>query len=130
MLGGYLGWLETPTPVVVVYLALFLILASIVRSSENRLELTVFTRVVCIVTFLAIGGGSMVAAMSWNKSSVEVIDGVQGRYLLEALPALALGCAGWKGLELKKNVDRQLLLGMCAVNICALIGAFNTFATR
>ena len=130
MLGGYLGGLDITLPTVIVYMALLLLLLSAIRTSGTQMELTFFARIVCIAVFLAIGGGCIVAALSWNEATVLSIDGVQGRYLLQPLPALIIGISGWKGIELKRNLDRWLLLGIGAVNACALITAFNTIASR
>ena len=130
MLGGYLGWFDVTLPTVIVYMALLLLLLGAIRTSGTQMELTFFARIVCIAVFLAIGGGCIVAALSWNEATVLSIDGVQGRYLLQPLPALIIGISGWKGIELKRNLDRWLLLGIGAVNACALITAFNTIASR
>lgn len=130
MLGGSLGWLELSMPMVMVFAYLALLGVSVLYRGDRVAEITKTDRLVYLGLFLLTGALCLAAALSWNVVPSDTINGVQGRYFLPVLPFLLLAAAGWKGIELKKNLDTPLLAAACALNFCTLFTVFNAVATR
>lgn len=128
LLGGWLGWGQVLVPMVVsIAAAALLVLACI--GDTKPLALTVPKRLLLAAIFAAVLAACMVAAISWNEPSTETIEGVQGRYLLQALPLILLSCSGRRLVTIHKNLDRYLILGMFGVNVLSLVVVINLFFT-
>ena len=73
--------------------------------------------------FVLITGRVVAAGITWTPINYETIFGIQGRYLLPALP-LFMMAIGSKNLQLQKSVDEILLWLMMPANILVLLNVF------
>lgn len=105
MIGQQPGWFqgELFAPVYSV-LPLFFILgiAMIKMPGDNRV-LPRRQRIVLVIVFLLIGLALVGSAIGWTPKGGQIIEGVQGRYFLPALPILCLALRG-HNLQSKKSL--------------------------
>jgi len=82
-----------------------------------------------VLVFILITGRTVAACIMWTPINYETIFGIQGRYLLPALPVfmMATGC---KNLQLQKPVDRLLLWGILPADIFVVLNVFMTMTSR
>ncbi len=89
----------------------------------NSFVFSPFQRLVFAGCFVLVLGLSAAACIMWTPVNYDTIFGLQGRYLLPALP-LALLALPMGGLRLKKAVDHGLLLTMYCMNAAILLDVF------
>mgnify|MGYP001316323287 CR=1 FL=1 len=130
MVGQYLGWFEIVVPLPVVLVSIFILIFSAIPCCKEEIKIKVWDRFWTVAVFGAIVVVCFAVALSWNETSALVIDGIQGRYFLPALPLLLLGVSGWNRLRIEHSIDRYLWFGVIGVNMFSLISAFNRIATR
>ncbi len=130
MLGGHLGWLEILCPDFMIWGVFLILVVAAIAWRDDRFCTKGLHRTLCVLSFLAIFAICMVAAICWTEVGQKFFEGLQGRYLLPALPLVLLGLGGWKKIETRWNLDRILLAGMGVMNTMILINAFEYIATR
>lgn len=130
MLGGHLGWLEVLCPDFMIWGVFLILVAAAIFWRDDRFCTKGLHRTLCVLSFLAIFAVCMVAAICWTEVGQRFFQGLQGRYLLPALPLVLVGLGGWKKPTCKWNLDRMLLAGMGVMNTMILINAFEYIATR
>lgn len=92
-IGFCLGWGQTEliAPAFLMMGYVLVTLASSRSDSGNEIILNGLQRLLLITIFVGVVAGSMlVMALAWTPSGSEIIQGVQGRYFLPALPLLFL----------------------------------------
>jgi uncharacterized membrane protein len=113
---GRLGLLEIRLPDVIIWSELLLLLIAALASGGS---LPVAGRVLAILIFVATVGGILGAFYVGYSRSCDVIEGIQGRYLLPVLPLLLLAL----GLPLSRG--RVVALLTVAVSVAAnAVGVF------
>lgn len=127
ILGGYLGWFQVNLPMVVSVFTFLLLLISILYRPGHTLELKPVHRAAGIAICILMSASFFAAAISWNEVDAEVIGGVQGRYFLSVLALFLCSISGCKQIELKKDVNRYLILGITGVNVFTLLFTLNAF---
>ncbi len=96
MVGGLLGWLQLVISGKIIWPLLLVLILSMVRTREEKIEVSKGVRGALIIMSLL----SMlicVAAMMylWTPATATVIAGVQGRYFIPPLLALLVGVGLW-----------------------------------
>lgn len=131
MVGGSLGWFQ-PNLIAPFYFPLLLVivlLISAISQPQDKTNLTPALRVVCFAIFFAIGAGSAASMLLGHTFTTEiVIDGVQGRYLLPALPLLLLALRS-KHLTMDRNPKNWIILFFVWFNAIYLLRIFTLALT-
>lgn len=117
MLGSYLGRLNIVIPQIIMVGFFVLLLLSIIKVSEEKMVLKTSAK----VTFVLISLGVSVAVAAsllfgWTASNSTIIQGIQGRYFLPVLPLVLLALRT-ESLQLKKNIDQGIILGVLFLQI-------------
>jgi len=127
MLGGRLAVFDS-----VLDWTLFLLctlLLSSARDPEDQIQLPMKHRVLCLGGFVATVLGAMLLMLfMWTPVNNEVIEGVQGRYFLPALPMLCL-FLGMNSITLTEKAKRVLTTSALTLNAAALIEVFMWIRT-
>lgn len=121
---GVLGWLDTPLagwtyPVLTaLMLASFLDPLEISRATGRRIALACALAAAgyCFAVFL-------IFFLVWTTLDATQIDGVQGRYFVPALPAVALGTAALLRRGLSHNLRAAIALAAAALSCAAAFQA-------
>ena len=95
MLGSYPGWIQgtLAVPSFFMILYLFVGLWCSQRSSEEKLTLSPLLRISLVsIAFIVLGGVMLSMLLGWTFNTENVIEGVQGRYLLPVLPLMFIAC--------------------------------------
>ncbi len=114
---GRLGMLEIKLPGVIVWTELLLLVIAALASGGS---LSPGGRVLAILIFTATIGGIFVAAYLGYSRSCDVLEGIQGRYLLPVLP-LPL-------LAFSLRLSRERLLSILTATIAVAANATGIFA--
>lgn len=116
MIASPLGWVDIQIPEIIVWCFLIvLLLSSLFDSERHRLSQKMV--VTCgIITFIV--GGLVLAAMliSYTYIGSDIINGVQGRYFLPVLP-LAICLVQSKNIVIKRNIEKEIMLSVCALQL-------------
>jgi uncharacterized membrane protein len=121
---GVLNWLDTPLagwtyPVLTaLLLASFFGPLEVERATGRRIALACALAVAgyCFAVFL-------IFFLVWTALDATQIDGVQGRYFVPALPAVALGTAALVRRGLSKNIRAVIALAAAALSCAAAFQA-------
>lgn len=114
---GRLGMLEIKLPVVIIWSELLLLIVAALASGGS---LSPGGRVLAILIFVATVGGIFVASYIGYSRSCDVIEGIQGRYLLPVLPVLLLA--------LSMGFSRERLVGALTTVIAVVANVAGIFA--
>ena len=90
---------------------------------------TPLNRLLGVLVFILVTGATVAACIMWTPINYETIFGIQGRYLIPALP-LFITALGWKGIQLVKPVDKALLYTIVPVNIFVILNVFMIMTSR
>ena len=66
----------------------------------------------------------MAAGFTWTVKGNNLIEGVQGRYMLPFLPFILLLFRN-SNLVLNKSIDRELMFSVSVLNVVTLISLFQ-----
>lgn len=122
-LGGSLGWFqgEIGAPAVLVFAFFAVLLASIPSAKGQTPAETPVQRIVYIAIFFGVYVLVLLSMfLGWTFNTSDVIQGVQGRYFLPALPLL-LFAMKTKRIEYPKDPTYYILGAIAALNIINLI---------
>ena len=119
-IGSNLGWLQGNLGTSAAFMAayVFVLLYSSQRASDDRVKLNCGMR----AAFLGVAALVWLAAMlsmavSWTPNTASVIQGVQGRYILPALPLLLLGLRSGRAFMMGRTFPIALV---CVLTLNAL----------
>lgn len=115
MVGGCLGWFEVDIPGDLTMISVIILVISIFECEKYNFRK--LHRILYFVIFAGISAMIMATMLlGWTPISYQVIEGVQGRYILPVLPLLLLACR-MQTTE-KQTVFNQkiVILGSCIVN--------------
>lgn len=127
LLGVNLGWLTINLNELFLYAMLPIACFSSFRTSEDTTDFTVKQKLFFLLMFLIIYGSSLyVMSVAWTRFGDSIIQGVQGRYFLPALPlAFAIFRNRDFSLEtkhLKFNACFMLFLSfLCCLNVLYIL---------
>ena len=132
MIGQRLGWLELMVPSILILcfsLVIFMCVFS-KTGSEKEYEAPLWERVIYVLIFLAVYCGVMLALwLDFTSAGSEVIEGVQGRYFIPALPLLLLALKG-KGFVFDERIIRWVPVALVSFNIFTLGAVFEQIVCR
>jgi len=114
---GRLGMLDIRLPDIIIWSELLLLLIAALASGGS---LPVAGRALAILIFVATVGGILVAFFVGYSRSCDVIEGIQGRYLLPVLPLLLLA--------LSFPFSRDRVAALLTVAISGAANAMGVFA--
>jgi uncharacterized membrane protein len=121
MVGKYLGSLNIEISGTLIIGFYILLLLSGLRKPDDDIKIPLWHRFVFGLIFLAIVGSAMLAMfISWTRQPSGVIQGVQGRYFLPALPLLVFTLK-MDAIEVKKDCTRLLCVGCCLLQFFVLL---------
>ncbi len=132
MIGQRLGWLELMVPSIVILCFSFVIFMCVFSktASEKEYEPPVRERVIFALIFLAVYCGVMLALwLDFTSAGSEVIEGVQGRYFIPALPLLLLALKG-RRVVFDDKIIRWVPLALVTLNIFTLGAVFEQIVCR
>lgn len=115
MLGMQLGWLNIFVSRIVIYGLLFLMALSMqARVDENDMEVTAGQKIFyALVALMPLGMVLVSMFMSWTPKNSTEIAGIQGRYLLPALPVLLLLFRNGNVAVKKDRSRAYMFLALC-----------------
>lgn len=102
---------------------LILLLAAVPQRSEEPL-LSGRGRVWGGLVLLGLCGALLIVVLGWTPLRNDLLWGLQGRYLLPAVPLALLVCQG-RNLQLEKGIDRQLLGSEALLGLIAAASVFQ-----
>jgi Predicted membrane protein (DUF2142) len=121
---GVLGWLDAPLAGWTYPVLTALMLASFLRPLETS---RATGRRVALACALAVAGYCfavfLIFFLVWTALAATQIDGVQGRYFVPALPAVALGTAALVRRGLSQNARAAIALAAAALSCAATFQA-------
>lgn len=123
MLGMQLGWLNIFVSRIVIYGLLFLMALSMqARAGEDDMEVTAGQKIFyALVALMPLGMVLVSMFMSWTPKNSTEIAGIQGRYLLPALPVLLLLFRNGN-VALKKDRSRAYMFFALCLQCGAIYG--------
>lgn len=115
MLGMQLGWLNIFVSRIVIYGLLFLMALSMqARAGEDDMEVTTGQKIFyALVALMPLGMVLVSMFMSWTPKNSTEIAGIQGRYLLPALPVLLLLFRNGNVAVKKDRSRAYMFLALC-----------------
>lgn len=112
------------------FILLIAILYLSVTPVKNRDELhTTANKLIGILVFVLVTGRTVAACIMWTPINYETIFGIQGRYLLPALPLFVMA-VGYRNLKLEKSLDRFLNWCILPLDILVVLNVFMIMAQR
>ena len=124
--GAYLSWstmepIEVSVVIIICYIILMIISSIKVNNEEKYLNLKhkILFLFICVSTFVAF----MVVAFTWTPSNRNIIFGLQGRYYVELLPLIAFLFRN-NVVVLKRNLDREIMMSVCLLQVVTVINLF------
>ena len=129
-IGYLLGWLEFRISfVIILFICLICFLATLETRNVPRINLK--TALIFIFVFLCVGGMILATTVMWTPIGNRVVEGFQGRYVLEVLPLLLIGCAYFnKSIYIQKDNYRLVSAAMVAMNLLCIITVFDIIMMR
>ena len=117
MLGSSLGWLNMTMPWFLIIACLIILLLATIKPEGEKGELTIVDKLIAIAVAV-VSSGICAAGMLilWTPKGSQTILGLQGRYFLPTIAVLLLALRT-KGIQIKRNIDRELLYANFVVNI-------------
>lgn len=130
LVGGNLGYYSLPLNSIFVIACLFLLALALLPEPESPL-LSRRQRLFGGGMVLGVIGLLLIGFITWTPTYYTEVYGIQGRYLLPALP-LALCCLSGlgKGLVKTREMTRTIIYSFGAVNVFALLNAFLLILER
>ena len=130
MIGGKLGRLDIDIPwILILFFVLLLVLSVTPRAGETQFlsgREKIWLALICAGVITA----SMLGIMfDWTPKGSLVIEGVQGRYFLPALPLLVL-LARNRTLVLQKDITRGMLFTFVTLHVLTALWAFGIIVAR
>ena len=121
MLGSSLGWFDISVPWLYLFAGLIVVLLATIKPVNEEGELI-------FVDKLFAGGMGLVSwalcllglLLLWTPKGSASILGVQGRYFLPTL-AIILLALRTKNLQIKRNIDRELLYSIFVINLPVIL---------
>ncbi|MBM6683387.1 DUF2142 domain-containing protein [Collinsella intestinalis] len=126
LVGGSLGWLQENIrlPMHYVFAYLIILYLSFMKSRGDEKDVGYVIRLSALVIAIAIWIGAMVSMyLGWTFNTEQLILGVQGRYLLPALPLLFIGLRSNRIIR-QGDTFNLMLVGMCSLNSLSLMRTF------
>lgn len=111
-IGKPMGWVEIPLSQIFIYIYLAMIMLVSFKRKNEVIELSRIDR-----AYLLIAGtlsSAFVFAgmlMEWTPNCFTVIQGVQGRYFLPAIPLLLYAVRS-KKIEVDESIDKKIIMGI------------------
>lgn len=96
--GANLGWHQPDLgmPAAFVGLYFLILIYSVQPSKDNQVVVVGHLKLACILVFVAVFVAALISmATAWTSKASDIIQGVQGRYLLPALPLLFLSTGSY-----------------------------------
>ena len=123
MLGMQLGWLNIFVSRLVIYGLLLLMVLSLLRcEARENMEITLGQKIFyALVALMPLGMVLVSMFMSWTPKNSTEIAGIQGRYLLPALPVLLMLFPN-KNIILKKDNTRAYMFLAVCLQCAAIYG--------
>lgn len=101
-----------------------LLLLSTIKKKEEEVYLKPSNKLWITLLLSGIMLGIMAAGFTWTVKGNNLIEGVQGRYMLPFLPFILLLFRN-SNLVLNKSIDRELMFSVSVVNVVTLISLFQ-----
>lgn len=101
-----------------------LLLLSTIKKKEEEVYLKPSNKLWIILLLSGIMLGIMAAGFTWTVKGNNLIEGVQGRYMLPFLPFILLLFRN-SNLVLNKSIDRELMFSVSVLNVVTLISLFQ-----
>ncbi|MCM1257572.1 MAG: DUF2142 domain-containing protein [Roseburia sp.] len=115
MLGMQLGWLNIFVSRIVIYgLLLLMVLSVLTCENQEDMKVTFWQKIFyALVAFMPLGMVLVSMFMSWTPKNSTEIAGIQGRYLLPALPVLLLLFRSGNVTVKKDRSRAYMFLALC-----------------
>lgn len=127
MLGGRLAVFDSTIDWTLLLLCTLLL--SCQRDPEDRIQISYKQRLLCLGGFAATVIGTMLLMLfMWTPVNNEVIEGVQGRYFLPALPMLFL-FLGTNSISITSKAKQWLTVTVLTLNTAAIIEVYMWIRT-
>ncbi|HMK53871.1 MAG TPA: DUF2142 domain-containing protein, partial [Methanobacteriaceae archaeon] len=86
---GYLGWLDTPIPEIVVYSYLVLLFLVALFDKSHKIKISPFQRIFMFISTISFLLLIVVGAyLNWTPEGLKFIEGIQGRYFIPFAPLI------------------------------------------
>ena len=108
---------------------IFTALLATVKPRGERLDFKGWPRALSAFIALCVAALAVLVCMTWTPINYETIYGIQGRYLLPALP-LALLALRNSTITLSRNIDRRLIFAACALVYLVELDALSKILAR
>lgn len=86
-----------------------------------------FAKLWGVAIFLAVCAAVVLVCVMWTPINYDTVFGIQGRYILPALPLLLMGLQS-KWLRLTRRIDRFLIFAIVPVDIFIILNVFHIMA--
>lgn len=128
MIGQSLCWLNIPINYSLVLCFILLLFFAAFVGYESDPKLNKPTRILCVVVSLLILGIVMTSMfVTWTPKGLDVIQGVQGRYMLPFLPLLLLFFRN-RFVISKKAYERPMIIAFTVLEFLAVYNVFGNIA--
>lgn len=117
LLGSSLGWFEISIPWILIIACFVIIILATIKPVEEKGEMEIADKLIAVVVAV-LSGGICAAGMLllWTPKGSHAILGLQGRYFLPTFAVLMLALRT-KNIQIKRNIDRELLYANFVVEI-------------
>lgn len=119
------GW-NTPNIISIIFLIMFIVMMLIKDEDEKKLEKNdkIILGLICLLELFLIFVGFYV---TWTRAHWEIIEGIQGRYLLPILPLIAV-LGSVRKIDIKiKNIEWKELLTIIILYVPVIVTTIQTF---
>jgi uncharacterized membrane protein len=127
MIGDYMGYVQIRVFLLPILVYILLLIAACIRKEEEPVYIGMGTRVymwIIFVTVCAIAVAAML--LYWTDAGSYVIEGVQGRYFLPALPIALIACRS-NQISVKSDMNRTIMFATVYIQVFVMASFFRNF---
>lgn len=127
--GGVLGYNSIYISDAFIFIILALVFVSTCCMPEDKYQLKTRERISFIAVFLMVLALVVYVAITWTPVSYKTIYGIQGKYLMPAMPLLILACKN-KIFTITKDIYRPICFMIAITDIYVVLNAFVVILQR
>ncbi|MBR5520399.1 MAG: DUF2142 domain-containing protein [Oscillospiraceae bacterium] len=106
---------------------LMVLLLSVTQVKKEKVDYPLLAKLTGAVIFIGILALTVVICITWTPINYTTIFGIQGRYVLPALPLMVMFFHN-KFITMEKNIDRILLYSILPLDILVVLNVFMLMA--
>lgn len=127
--GGVLGYNSIYISDAFIFIILALVLVSTFATPDDKYQLRKRDRFSFLAVFFVVLALVVYVGISWTPINYKTIYGIQGKYLMPAMPLLLLACKN-KIFTVTKDIYRPLCFAIAATDIYVALNAFVVILQR